>query len=188
MKEAITNGIFNLIGAGLNAIATKRQEQRQQNYNLQSMYQQNQYNQQNMHLQHNLNEQSANNAMKRSIDLYNLTQSPAAKLKQLQDAGLSPALLGNGNGTGGSTPSGAQAPGTGLPSTTALQNIARNPLENATMALTFAQTKKTLAEAESINKETGREQGKYDLVLQQMEMNIEETKTLIGNKIDLFIL
>lgn len=94
------------------------------------------------------NEQSAKNAMQRSIDLYNLLQSPEALKKQYKKAGLNPALMYSSGGVGGHVTNGPQAQtqgGQGAP-TLGLQQIL-DPL-------TLSQIKNIEADTNKKNAET----------------------------------
>lgn len=88
-------------------------------------------------------EKAANNAMERTLSLYNKIDSPQAKVEQIKRAGLSPGLLLGGGGVSGSTAGGPQ--GTG--------SSGMNPipltLETMEGALIGAQIKKTNEEARS---------------------------------------
>lgn len=88
-------------------------------------------------------EKAANNAMERTLSLYNKIDSPQAKVEQIKKAGLSPGLLLGGGGVSGSTAGGPQ--GTG--------SSGMNPipltLETMEGALMGAQIKKTNEEARS---------------------------------------
>ena len=77
--------------------------------------------------------------------------SPLARRLQLNEAGLSPALLGGMAGSMGGSASGTSAPQGATPQT-------RNPMENANLGLTLAQiqniqanTRKTNIEANNID-------------------------------------
>lgn len=81
------------------------------------------------------NEMSAEEAQRREEELYNSLYSPGAKMKQLQDAGLSPGLFYSGGaaaGTGGvNAPKGAGASGIHAPTVNAPELFDINGAMNA---------------------------------------------------------
>lgn len=96
-------------------------------------------------------EQSAQNADARTRALYSDLQSPQALAQQYKDAGLSPSLMFGGGGVGGQTTQGAQGAGAaGVSPTT----FGIDPLAGAQLDLIKAQTAKTNAETDAINKKT----------------------------------
>ena len=79
--------------------------------------------------------EQADIAWGRQLDLYNKMKednSPLARRLQLNEAGLSPALLGGMAGSMGGSASGTSAPQGATPQ-------ARNPMENTNLGLTLAQ-------------------------------------------------
>lgn len=98
-----------------------------------------------MALNYKYNEQAADNADARQRKMYEDYYSPAAQLKQLQDAGLSPSLMyGNGSGVVGSA-QGAQGNGTEGPSAI--------PMQATQFALMQAQIKNLDSQANKNNAE-----------------------------------
>lgn len=72
-------------------------------------------NMESMGIQHGYNEASADAADRRTRALYNDFSSPSAMVRQLEEAGLSPALMYGMNGaSGANVPNGAQGQGVGL--------------------------------------------------------------------------
>lgn len=95
-------------------------------------------------------EMAADNADRRTRALYNDFYSPAALLKQYQDAGLSPSIMFGGSpGQGGqSGAQGSGAAGLGTPF------MPMSMLEGAQIANITAQTEKTKAETANIKEDT----------------------------------
>lgn len=159
-------GFFDILAgaasAGLNYVTTKQlnkenAELNQQYWDIQAQR------------QFQLNEKAADNAMKRSIDMYNLLQSPSAMVKQLREAGLNPALMYSQGGMGGSVqqgPQGGATGGTGTP-TLGLQQII-DPLTMAQIENINADTK---------NKEADTEKKKEETISEKLNQNLIETET-----------
>lgn len=97
-----------------------------------------------------LNELAANNADKRTRALYEDYYSPAALLRQYNEAGLSPSLMFGGTPGQGGT-SGAQSAGTAGPQS---PYMPMSILEAAQASALIAQTKKTNAETKKTEEET----------------------------------
>ena len=101
-------------------------------------------------------EQQANTAWSRQLDMYSRMRednSPLARRIQLNEAGLSPALLGGTAGSMGGSASGTSAPQGATPQL-------RNPMETANLGLMLAQIKNINAdtkgkEIENTNKAEG---------------------------------
>lgn len=113
-------------------------------------------------------EQSADNAMQRSIDMYNMLQNPKSMVKQLKEAGLNPALMYSNGGMGGQTQSGPQGTpqaGTGAP-TLGIQNIT-DPLSVAQIKNIEADTKKKEEEANNISQDTKLKQAQEEYTKSQ---------------------
>ena len=88
--------------------------------------------------------EQADIAWSRQLDLYSRMKeddSPLSRRKQLQEAGLSPALLGGMAGSMGGSASGTSAPQGATPQT-------RNPMETANLGLMLAQIKNINADTE----------------------------------------
>lgn len=124
-------------------------------------------------------ELSANNADARTRALYNDIYSPAAQIRQLKEAGLSPSIYASGGLAGKSGTSGAQ--GTGA------QGLAPNvygisALEAAQIQNIKANTNKTNAETENIQEETGL------IKLQQITTELNNQLTQEGMQFNLDIL
>lgn len=104
--------------------------------------QQNEYNKQIMAIQHGYNEKSAEQQMRRNLEIYNKTQSTQAKVAEMKAAGLSVGML---NGT----PSQGGASGSGMASTSAIgvAPMAISPLD-------YANTKLAIAQAKNIDEDT----------------------------------
>lgn len=104
-------------------------------------------------------EMAANNADKRTRDLYKDLQSPTALLEQYKNAGLSPSLMFGGGGSPGGVTAGAQGTGaTGVNPNTYGAEAKVDPMSAAQIALTIAQTKKTEAETNTMLGENDRGQ------------------------------
>ena len=92
-------------------------------------------------------EEQADLAWERQLDLYNKMKednSPLARRLQLNEAGLSPALLGGMAGSMGGSASGTSAPQGATPQL-------RNPMENANLGLTLAQIQNIQANTRKTN-------------------------------------
>lgn len=135
--------------AGINAYAT--QELNKQNAKLQHEY----WNKQ-TDKSFTLNEQAADNAMERSLNLYNLTQSPQAMTEQLRKAGLNPAMINSKGGMGGHTQSGPQGGANGA------GNISTFGLQQVLDPMTFAQI-------ENINADTRKKESETKLTDSQIK-------------------
>lgn len=128
-----------------------------------------------------LNEKAADNAMKRSIDMYNLMQSPAAMVKQFQDAGLSKSLMyGNGGGLGGKTQAGPQGGANGMQGTQIMGLQQIDPLTIAQIANINADTKKKESETKLTESQRLTEE------LTQESMSLKNTYDLqtLGNRVE----
>lgn len=99
-------------------------------------------------INYNYNEQAADNAMKRSLALWNYTQSPEATVKHIKAAGLSPGLMLGGVSAGGAASSGPQGEGD---SGMAAPEMKMRVLEGAAIA---SQIEKTNAETKNIEADT----------------------------------
>lgn len=188
MGELLTQGLKNAgtitesaIAGGINALYTnwlnKKNAERNQKYwdiQNQTLYQQ--------------SEQAADNAMKRSLDMYNLTQSPAAMVQQLKEAGLSIGMMYGKGGMGGHTVSGPQGQaqgGQGAPSL-GLQNLV-DPLTLAQIKNINADTKNK--EQDTKNKETqnqtellNQEVTRVNKEFLQIELQIRQNDLTISNE------
>lgn len=92
------------------------------------------------------NEKAADNADKRTRELYNDLYSPAAQMKQIKEAGLSPSIFASGGIAGKQGVSGAQGAGV-----SPRQVFGVDPIG---AALAGAQIAKTKAETNNINADT----------------------------------
>ena len=124
-------GIFNLATSGINnAMAEKREAKaREENYKY--------------------GEMAADAADTRTRNLYEDLYSPAAKMNQIRDAGLSPALFGDIAGAGGAGQAGAQGSGA---SGVNPHTYGVDPISMADIHLKESQAKNLDADTE--NKET----------------------------------
>lgn len=95
-------------------------------------------------------EMAAQNADIRTRELYEDLQSPAAMMKQLKEAGLSPSLMYGGE-MGGSVSQGAQGSG---PAGIAPNVFGIDAMQAAQIGLMQAQTRKTEAETANVSKDT----------------------------------
>lgn len=102
-----------------------------------------------------LNEQAANNADARHRALYNDLYSPQAKIKQLQDAGLSVGLMYGGQGAGGQTAPTPQGAGANTGSSKYFDLLAAR-MNQAQIDNLNADTRQKNADAE-VTEETGKE-------------------------------
>lgn len=129
--EYLAQGGANLLGAGLSYITSSNL-----GYDARSHA-------------HTLNEIAANNADKRTRALHRDMYSISAQMKDAKDAGLSPSLFYQGQGTiGQSGAMGAGAGGIGNPYTPV------SPIDVAGIELAKAQKDKTKAETENIQEDT----------------------------------
>ena len=129
--STLAQGGFNAATAGLSYLinSSLAREARDENY----MY----------------NEMAARNADQRARALYQDQYSIKAQMQNAKEAGLSPSLFYQGQGTiGQGGAQGAGAGGVGAP------YIPVSPVDMAGIELTKAQAEKTKAETENINKDT----------------------------------
>lgn len=106
-------------------------------------------------LNYKYGEKAADNAMRRGIAMYNAIYSPEARVKQLQDAGLSVGLMyGNGGAGGTGELRGPQGGGAGGQR---MQVMA--PMEGAQLALLGSQIKLNEAQANKSNAEAESTRG-----------------------------
>lgn len=109
------------------------------------------------------NEMAAQNAYYRQRQLYNDFYSPQALMRQYKEAGLSPSLMFGGTpGQGGSTA--AQGAGTAGPQA---QVMPYDFLSTAQAAQMIAETEKTKAETENVQKDT---------ILKRIEAGLQSMK------------
>lgn len=95
-------GVGNVIAAGINAYVNKRADERAEGREMRARAD-----------AYRWNEAAADAADARSRALYEDYESPAAMLRQIREAGMSPSLMFSGAGAGGgAVPSGAQGGGT----------------------------------------------------------------------------
>ena len=151
LKDAI-NGILGLgFGSAQGAINGAMTERlNAKNAELQHKY----WNLQNDKL-YAQSEASADKAMQRTIDMYNLLHSPSAMVKQLKEAGLNPALMYSGSGMGGQVTQGPQgeAQGGQMPTALGLQNFV-DPLTYAQIQNINADTDKKEEDTKNISQDT----------------------------------
>lgn len=154
--------------------------------------------------QQNFSREEAEKANQRTIDNYNMLYSPQAKVQQLKEAGLNPALMyaNGGVASGGIAGSQAQTPSSNLPQVNAINptaglgeiaSIAKSLIEKKNSdkqnEKIDAEVKKTMAEFENICQKTNNEQilqQTYELNNQILEITknyemstLEERKEMI---------
>lgn len=142
-----------------------------------------------MGIQYNYNEKSAENADRRTRNLYTDLLSPAAKKRQIEEAGLSYGLLyGSGGGAiGGNVSSGAQGGGVGKPSpsmptgnpydiTSGINAMAQAKLANASAKKAEAETKNITGESERGKAEIAKIQAETSTLLKEGENKEADTK------------
>ena len=168
MNIALLAGILSVVGSIITAWSQQHTNER----NIETAQSQ-------MTLQQSLNEESADNATKRTEELYNKLYSPSAKLQQYKEAGLSPAMMYGGTGVGGtSSTSGAQA-NTGL----VVPNLESFDFTNlgnsiSQIAKQGEETKKTKAETERVETETTETQQKIqNLIAEEDKTKAEKLLT-----------
>ena len=120
-----------------------------------------------------LNERAADNAHKRTIDLYNKLQSPMAIKQQLLDAGLNPALMYSQSGMGGKVSSGAQGGANGANGAPTLG------LQQLVDPLTMAQIKNLDADTDKKKAETANQ--KLTSATIELENQLKEIQIQIDN-------
>ena len=130
-------------------------------------------------LNYQYGEMAANEADKRTRALYNDLQSPAALLKQYEEAGLSPSLMYGQGGSAGASPSnGAQGSGaSGLGATTYGINL----MEGAQLGLMKAQAEKLNAEARQANANAETSEATRNLTVENLKKDVETKMANIDN-------
>lgn len=127
----------------------------------------------NAQLNYKYNEMAAEAADKRTRALYGDLMSPASRIKQLKEAGLSPSLYAEGAGAGSQGLSqgaqGSGASGVGLPS----PMIA--PIDAAQIRLMNAQAQKAEAEAETERGDNSRGEAEVAQLQQNVKLTVENT-------------
>lgn len=182
-------GFFNIdgmgnsfLGSGMSFLGNYFMQQKQFENQKQLQELQQQYNQQNMGLNYQYNEQAANNAYGRAANWFNTFNSPSAKVKQLQDAGLSVGLMYGGSGAGGagaasSAPQGGQGgvPGSGIGQAAVGGSMAVNvnPADSA-------MARKLNAEADVIEKYGGEEK-KANIALTNAQTQVQQSQEILNN-------
>lgn len=124
-------------------------------------------------LNYKYNELSAENADARQRALYEDYMSPAARIEQLREAGLSPSLYADGAGAGsqGMTQGAQGAGASGVSVPTGYVNA-----ENAAqIRLLNAQANKAEAEAETINGNNDRGKAEIQQLQQTVQLTIQNT-------------
>ena len=130
-------------------------------------------------LNYKYGEMAADNADARARAIYTDFNSPAAKVKQLQEAGLSTALMyGNGGGGGGSAAATTASQGSGAGGQQG--KTPQSAIEGAQLGLMLAQIKNLNADAEKKKVEAAKTAG-VDTEAQQQ--SIEESKQRINKLI-----
>ncbi len=179
-------GFFDILAgvatSGANALFTDIMNEKNAERN-------NQYWNEQAQVQYKLNEKAADNAMQRTIDIYNQIQSPKAMVKQLLEAGLNPALMYSQGGMGGQVQSGPQggsnASPTGAP-TLGLQEF-MDPLLMAKVKNIEADTENKEADTDKKKEETKTEQFNQDYIKSNTELNeiqklIDQNNLQISNE------
>lgn len=126
-------------------------------------------------LTYQMNEKAADNAQKRTIDLYNMLQSPSAMVKQLKEAGLNPALMYSGSGMGGHTQGGAQGGVNGAQGAPAPLGI-----QNFIDPLTMAQIKNINADTENKEQDTDKKEEETKNI--QQDTALKKSMELLNNQ------
>lgn len=121
-------------------------------------------------LNFNYNEEAADNAMKRSLALWEHTQSPSAVVKQLKDAGLSPGILLGQAGIGGAASGGPQGEGD------AGMNAPIAKLQALEGAAIGAQIEKTKAETKNIEEDTSKKAEEKELLKLDQQLTDKNIK------------
>ncbi len=155
------SGMNGLIGAGIgvanSAIGMIGQKKREERANAQT--------ERLMGMQHRnqkeLNDQSRANSYGLSMDLFN-SQSQKAKLKQLEEAGLSAGLMYGGAGAGGSTSASVGAGSAASGSAAAPQQMPSMLDVRAISEMALLKAKKENIEADTENKREGATGQGYD--------------------------
>lgn len=104
--QAITNPLLDIASGFLNQYFAKQQMQQQFNYNKQMADINQKYALQAMDYQSNLNEISAQNAYNRNMQMYQQTQSTGAKVREMEQAGLSVGMMNGTPSQGGASNAG----------------------------------------------------------------------------------
>lgn len=112
----------------------------------------------------------------RTRQLYNDLYSPAAKVKQLKDAGLSVGLMYGQGGMGGNGQAGTMAQ---TPAAIPMQAAHVNPIMDVQMTALMAQAAKQLAETENIKSETKKNENELPEIQQRIlesQQRVEKIK------------
>lgn len=175
----IATGGMGLISGAINAKRMRQERKAQEKFAKEMAATQNQYEIDRMGLQADLNKKAADYSQRLAKDMWEYTGYTNQK-RQMEEAGLNPALMyGSGGGSGQSTSGGDQQGVTAL-QPMALQVALQAEQMKASIALTQAQTKKT--EAEAI--QTGSMQmatGAMDLITKAIQNKNTAADTLKKN-------
>lgn len=109
--QAISNPILDIASGFLNQYFAKQQMESQFNYNRQMADINQKYALEAMKYQSDLNEISAQNAYNRNMQMYQQTQSTGAKVREMEQAGLSVGMMNGTPSQGGASSAGMGATG-----------------------------------------------------------------------------
>ena len=121
-----------------------------------------------------INEKAADNAMQRSIDMYNLMQSPQAMVKQLKEAGLSKSLIYGKGSMGGQTQTGPQGNGpSGMVGANLMDVKQIDPLTLSQIANINADTKL---------KDSKRKKTDAEITTEHLQQEFTRVQTMLGEQ------
>lgn len=176
MAAGTTGALLGLLGTGGGIASTAIN-----NAAIEQINRENAQNERQMtYLQHGLNEVSAENAMQRTIQLYNMFESPEAQKKLLEKAGLSVGLMYGQGGSGGNLTSGAQAQAATPPN---YGRFTPNPIMDAHTASILAETAKKAAETENIKEDTKKKEAEAASTWKDLDVKSKQM-IVMENQID----
>lgn len=179
LLSGIATGGMGIISGVINARRMREERKEQEKFAREMAATQNQYEIGRMGLQADLNKQAADYSQRLAKDMWEYT-GYANQKRQMEEAGLNPALMYGSGGGGGQSTSGGDQQGVTALQPMALQVALQAEQMKASIALTQAQTKKT--EAEAI--QTGTIQmatGAMDLITKAIQNKNTATDTLKKN-------
>lgn len=173
--SGILGGGMGLISGAINAKTQKQMQQASFEYGREMAAKQNQYELERMALQNDYNRNAANYSQQLAKEMWEYTGYGNQK-RQMEEAGLNPALMYGGGGGGGQTASGGSMSGPSSIQPMALQVGLQAQQQMAQTELIKAQTNKIKAETLK-QTTTDMAQGAIDLVSSMIHSNAEKAGT-----------
>lgn len=173
--SGILGGGMGLISSAMNAKTQKEMQQASFEYGREMAAKQNEYEIQRMELQNDYNRSAADYSQQLAKDMWEYTGYGNQK-RQMEEAGLNPALLYGGGGGGGQTSSGGSMSGPSSIQPMALQVGLQAQQQMAQTELIKAQTNKVKAETLK-QSTTDMAQGAIDLVSSLIHNSAEKAGT-----------